>query len=63
MMHDNLGNMLQTNFQLMEHHNYALSDIENMLPWERQVYIGLVVEHTKKQNEESKELEAKFPKK
>jgi hypothetical protein len=55
--------MLQTNFQLMEHHNYALSDIENMLPWERQVYIGLVVEHTKKQNEESKELEAKFPKK
>jgi hypothetical protein len=35
MMHDNLGNMLETHFQMMQHHHYSLTDIENMLPWEK----------------------------
>lgn len=62
MMHDNLGNMLETNFQMMQHHHYSLSDIENMLPWEKQIYVGMISEYVKKHNEEVKELEAKMPK-
>ena len=28
----------QTNFSLVQHHKYSLSDIMNMIPWERDVY-------------------------
>jgi len=62
MMHDNLGNMLETHFQMMQHHHYSLTDIENMLPWEKQIYVGMISEYVKKHNEEVKELEAKMPK-
>jgi len=34
----------------MQHHNYALSDIENMMPWERDVYVQMLIEHIKEEN-------------
>jgi len=27
---------------LMQHHKYSLTEIENMIPWEREVYISLL---------------------
>ncbi len=39
----------------MQHHNYALSDIENMMPWERDVYVQMLVEYIKEQNKKNKE--------
>jgi len=51
MMHDSLANMLQSNFAMMQHHKYSLSDIENMFPWERRVYIDMLVAHVKEENE------------
>jgi 3-methyladenine DNA glycosylase AlkD len=53
MMHDNLANMLQSNFAMMQHHKYSLSDIEGMLPWERRVYIEMLINHVKEENEKS----------
>jgi len=53
MMHDNLANMLQSNFAMMQHHKYSLSDIESMLPWERRVYIEMLVNHVREENERS----------
>jgi len=35
----------KTNFALMQHHKYSLSEIENMLPWERQVYTTLLIQY------------------
>ena len=29
----------------MQHHNYSLSDIENMMPWERDIYVALLQQH------------------
>jgi|TARA_B100002019_G_C20953069_1_gene442547 hypothetical protein len=29
----------------MQHHKYSLSEIENMLPWERQVYTTLLIQY------------------
>ena len=34
----------------MQHHNYSLYDIENMMPWERDIYIGLLTEHIELEN-------------
>ena len=39
----------------MQHHNYALSDIENMMPWERDVYVQMLIEHIKQENKKQKE--------
>ena len=39
----------------MQHHNYSLSDIENMMPWERDVYVQMLVEYIKEQNKKNKE--------
>ena len=39
--HDSVFNYYKTNFALMQHHKYSLTELENMMPWEREVYIGL----------------------
>ena len=39
----------------MQHHNYALSDIENMIPWERDIYVHMLIEFRKEQNKKNKE--------
>jgi hypothetical protein len=39
----------------MQHHNYALSDIENMLPWERDVYVQMLIEHLKEEKKKQEE--------
>ena len=36
----------------MQHHKYSLSEIENMMPWERQVYTSLLVQHIEKVKQE-----------
>jgi len=35
----------------MHHHKYSLTELENMLPWEREVYVSLLVDYIKKENE------------
>ena len=36
---------------MMQHHKYSLTELENMLPWEREVYIGLLSDWVKEENE------------
>jgi hypothetical protein len=36
---------------MMQHHQYSLTELEGMLPWEREVYLALLSEHIKKENE------------
>ena len=36
---------------MMQHHKYSLTELENMLPWEREVYIGLLSEWVKEEND------------
>jgi len=28
---------------MMQHYNYSLTELENMMPWEREIYIGLLM--------------------
>ena len=39
----------------MQEHGYSLTELENMMPWEREVYIGMLVTHLKKKAEKSRE--------
>jgi len=36
----------------MQHHNYNLYDLDNMMPWEREIYIGLLIGHLEEQKKE-----------
>ena len=35
----------------MQHHKYSLTELENMLPFEREVYLGLLEQHIREENE------------
>ncbi len=39
----------------MQHHKYSLAELESMLPWEREIYISLLVDYIKEENEKQKE--------
>jgi hypothetical protein len=41
----------------MQHHKYSLTELENMLPWEREIYVALLVDHVKKENDKLKILQ------
>ena len=43
----------------MQHHNYSLSDLENMIPWEREIYVDMLVEHIKEENKKREEEQAR----
>jgi len=45
MAHMNLENYFRLNFAMMQYHKYSLTDIENMMPWERDIYVGLLQSH------------------
>jgi hypothetical protein len=49
--HDTLGNYFKTNFALMQHHKYSLTELENMIPWEREIYITLLVNHLEEERQ------------
>ena len=35
----------------MQHHKYSLTELENMMPWEREIYIGLLMQFLKEEEE------------
>ena len=40
-----LENYYKLNFALMQYHKYSLTEIENLMPWERDVYVALLKQH------------------
>jgi hypothetical protein len=44
---------------MMQHHKYSLEELENMMPWEREIYMGLLTKYIREENEKIKQQEAK----
>ena len=42
----------------MHHHKYSLTELEMMLPWEREIYVDMLITYIKEQNEKRKQEEA-----
>ena len=36
---------------MMQHHKYSLTELDDMIPFEREIYIGLLEQHIKEENE------------
>jgi DNA replication initiation complex subunit (GINS family) len=52
--HNSLENYFRTNFAMMQHHKYSLSEIENLMPWEREIYLSLLQQFIREENERIK---------
>ena len=50
MAHMDLESYFKLNFALMQHHKYSLTEIENMMPWERDIYLGLLNQYIEEEN-------------
>ena len=44
-----------TSFSMMQHHKYSLTEIENMIPWERDIYVDMLITHIKEENKRREE--------
>ena len=44
----------------MQHHKYSLTELENMMPWEREIYLGLLIEFVKEENKRIETENAKM---
>tara|TARA_B100000085_G_scaffold185878_1_gene169884 strand:- start:1010 stop:1183 length:174 start_codon:yes stop_codon:yes gene_type:complete len=40
-----LESYFRLNFALMQYHKYSLTEVENMMPWERDIYVALLQQH------------------
>ena len=60
--HDTLMNHYKTNFALVQHHKYSLTEIENMIPWERMIYIELLKNFLKEQEQKIRDQAATIKK-
>jgi hypothetical protein len=42
------------NFAMMQYHKYSLTELEEMLPFEREIYIQMLIEYLREQEEKRK---------
>ena len=60
MSHIDLEPYFKLNFALMQHHKYSLTEIENMMPWERDIYLGLLNQYIEEENLKAKQQQANY---
>jgi hypothetical protein len=44
----------------MQHHKYSLTELDNMIPWEREIYVTLLNAHIKEENERIRQEENRY---
>ena len=50
-----LESYYETNFSMIQHHKWSLTEIENLIPWERDVYVQMLSDHLKEQQKKNQE--------
>ena len=36
---------------MVTHYKYSLNELDNMIPWEREIYVGLMLQHIEEKND------------
>ena len=44
---------------MMQHHKYSLTELENMLPWEREMYVNMLIRYLEEENEKFKNMQGR----
>ena len=58
-MHASLQNYYETNFALIRHHKWQIEHIENLLPWEKEIYMNLLVQFLQEEDKRMRDQQAK----
>ena len=45
---------MRTNFSLMQHHQWNLAELGDMIPWEREIYLTFLSQFIEEENEKAK---------
>jgi hypothetical protein len=40
----------------MQHHKYSLKELDNMMPWEKSIYVSMIVKYLEEENEKIKQM-------
>ena len=51
MAHNNLSNYYRVIFALTQHHKWSITEIENLIPFERDLYVDMLLEYLKEEKE------------
>ena len=51
MGHDSLANVLKSNFNLIHHHKWNLNEVEQLMPWEKHIYVDMLNAWVKEQED------------
>ena len=46
-------------FSMMQHHKYSLTELENMMPWEREIYVDMLLNYMQEENKRQEEQNSK----
>ena len=41
------------NFSMMQYHKWSLTELEHMIPWEKELYTMMLIQHVKEENEKA----------
>jgi hypothetical protein len=44
-------------FSLVQYHKYSLWEVENMMPWERDIYVELLKQHLEEENSKQQAMQ------
>jgi hypothetical protein len=50
MAHTDLESYFRINFALMQHHGYSLTELEQMIPWEKEIYLTYLQQYIEEEN-------------
>lgn len=42
----------------MQHHKYSLTELETLIPWEKSIYVSMLIKYIEEENEKMKLLNA-----
>ena len=56
MAHADLESYYRINFALMQHHKYSLTELENMIPWEKEVYLAFLQQYIEEENLKAQQM-------
>jgi hypothetical protein len=61
--HNNLANYYSLVFSLAQHHKYSITEIEELVPFERDIYVAMLMDHLEKEKQRNEERAAKMKRK
>ena len=56
MAHTNIASYFRINFALMQNHKYSLTELENMIPWEKEIYLAFLQQYIEEENLKAQQM-------